>query len=281
MSTAPEPILELRHASLMRGHTRVLHDLNLTVTRGGHLAIVGPNGAGKSSLIRLLTLEDYPLATSSGEPPLRLFGRARWDLAELRSRMGIVTADVHDRFTEGPWVAQVPAIEAVLSGFFASRGVFDHHTVTDPMRVMAHDALSRMRAAHLAGARLDRLSTGEVRRILIARALVRTPELLVLDEPTTGLDIVARHRFMELVRDVARQGTTILLVTQHIDEIFPEITRVVLLKDGRIIDDGPSERVLQGPGVAAAFDGPVQVTREDGYFYARPAPSFDAPPVAR
>lgn len=267
----PFPILELRHASVMRGHARVLHDLTLTIARGEHTAIVGPNGAGKSSLIRLLTLDDYPLAGTTDEPPLRLFGRTRWDATEMRSRMGVVSADLHDRFTRGPWVSQVPALDAVLSGLFASRGVFAHHEVTEPMREAARQALSRVGALHLAEARLDTLSTGQARRVLIARALVRTPDLLMLDEPSTGLDVVARHRFVEHVRHIAGSGTTILLVTQHIDEIFPEVGRVILLKAGRIIDDGPSARVLQGPALADAFDGPLRVAHEDGYYYARPA----------
>ena len=272
MTTGP-PILELRHASVVRGHARVLDHLTLTVHRGEHVAIVGPNGAGKSSLIRLLTLEDYPLATDGEDPPLRLFGQVRWDAAELRSRMGIVSADVHDRFTEGPWVGQVPGIEVVLSGFFASRGVFHHHDVTEAMREQARDALIQVGALHLATARLDRLSTGEARRVLIARALVRAPEALVLDEPTTGLDVLARHRFMEQVRQVARGGTTVLLVTQHIDEIFPEVRRVIVLREGRVIDDGPKDKVLRGAALRLAFGGPLRVTCEDGYYYLRPAPA--------
>lgn len=271
------PILELRNASLAREHAHVLHDLTFTIHRGEHVAIVGPNGAGKSSLIRMLTLEAYPLATASDEPPLRLFGRVRWDATELRARMGVVSADVHERFTGGPWVSQVPAIEVVLSGFFASRGVFDHHEVTEQMREQAREALARVGAMHLAASRLDRLSTGEARRVLIARALVRTPDLLVLDEPTTGLDIVARHRFMEHVRQVARVGTTVLLVTQHVDEIIPEIGRVIVLKEGRIIDDGPTARVLLGPALPAAFDGPIRVTCEEGYYYVRPGPLRPVP----
>jgi iron complex transport system ATP-binding protein len=270
--TPVPPVLELCHASVMRGQARVLDNLSLVVRAGEHVAIVGPNGAGKSSLIRLLTLEDYPLATE-GEPPLRLFGRVRWDAAELRSRMGIVSADLHDRFTEGPWVGQVPGIDVVLSGFFASRGVFAHLDVTEAMREQARDALIRVGALHLAAARLDRLSTGEARRVLIARALVRTPDALVLDEPTTGLDVVARHRFMEQVRRVAREGTTALLVTQHIDEIFPEIHRVIVLREGRIIDDGPKDEVLRGAALPRAFGGPLRVTCEDGYYYVRPGPT--------
>jgi len=265
------PILELRGASVVRGQARVLDRLTLSVHRGEHVAIVGPNGAGKSSLIRLLTLEDYPLATDD-EPPLRLFGQTRWDAAALRSRIGIVSAAVHDRFTDGPWVSQVPGLDVVLSGFFASRGVFAHHEVTEAMRERARDALIRVGALHLATARLDRLSTGEARRVLIARALVRTPDALVLDEPTTGLDVVARHRFMEQVRQVAREHTTVMLVTQHIDEIFPEIRRVVVLREGRIIADGPKDEVLRGAGLAAAFGGPIRITHEDGYYYVRPGP---------
>lgn len=264
------PFLELRRATVVRGRSTVLHDISLTVRQGEHVAIVGPNGAGKSSLIRLLTLEDYPRAQD--EAPLRLFGRARWDAGELRARMGIVSADVHDRFTDGPWVGQVPGLDVVLSGFFASRGVFAHHQVTDAMRAQAHDALVRVGAAHLAGSRLDHLSTGEVRRVLIARALVRTPQVLVLDEPTTGLDVLARHRFMEQVRSIARAGTTVLLVTQHIDEIFPEVGRVVVLKEGRVIADGAKDVVLTGEAPARAFGGPLRVACEDGYYYMRPAP---------
>ena len=273
MDTASPPILELRHASVVRGHARVLDRLTLTIHRGEHVAIVGPNGAGKSSLIRLLTLEDYPLATDGEEPPLRLFGRVRWDAAELRARMGIVSADVHERFTDGPWVGQVPGIDVVLSGFFASRGVFQHHEVSEQMREQARDALIRVGGLHLAASRLDRLSTGEARRVLIARALVRTPEALVLDEPTTGLDVVARHRFMERVRHVAREGTTVLLVTQHIDEIFPEIRRVIVLNEGRIIDDGPKDKVLRGVALPLAFGGSLRVICEDGYYYVRPGPA--------
>ena len=140
------------------------------------------------------------------------------------------------------------------------------------MRERARDALIRTGALHLATARLDRLSTGEARRVLIARALVHAPEALVLDEPTTGLDVVARHRFMEQVRQVAREGTTVLLVTQHIDEIFPEVRRVIVLAEGRLIGDGPKDKVLRGPALAAAFGGPLRVTCEEGYYYVRPGP---------
>jgi iron complex transport system ATP-binding protein len=268
MSSAP--LLELCNATLVRGDAAVLHGVTLRIDQGEHTAIVGPNGAGKSSLIRLLTADSYPLAAEGGPPPVRVFGRDRWDVSELRMKMGIVSPELHNRFTAGTWVWRVPGREAVLSGFFASHALFEHHTVTPDMERMADAALARVGATHLAAKRLDHMSTGEARRVLIARALITRPEALILDEPTAGLDVVARHRFMEQVRDIARAGTTIVLVTQHIDEIFPEIGRVVLLQQGRIADDGPTERVIRGRTLEEVFGAPLVVEESGGYFHVRP-----------
>jgi len=113
------------------------------------------------------------------------------------------------------------------------------------------------------------MSTGEARRVLIARALVHNPRALVLDEPTRGLDLIARHRFMERVRTVAREGTTIVLVTHYIDEIIPEIDRVVLLKRGRVAVDAAKAEALAAPRLTDVFDAPIAVERADGYYYAR------------
>ena len=148
-------------------------------------------------------------------------------------------------------------LDAVVSGFFATHGIFGHQRVTDAMRRQGREALERVDAARLAGATLDTMSTGEVRRVLIARALVHQPSALVLDEPTRGLDLVSRHHFMERVRAVARQGTTILLVTHHVDEIIPEIARVILLRGGRIVCDGAKADVLTATNLSHAFDAPV------------------------
>jgi iron complex transport system ATP-binding protein len=265
-----QPLLQLSNAVLFRGDVRVLEGLTLTIAQGEHTAIVGPNGAGKSSLIRLLTVDSYPLAPEDGVPPVRIFGRDRWDVSELRSRLGIVSPDLHTTFTGGTWVGKVSGHEAVLSGFFASQALFEHHVVTPEMERLAGEALARVDASHLASKRLNRMSTGEARRVLIARALVTIPAALVLDEPTMGLDVVARHRFMERVRDIARGGTTIILVTQHIDEIFPEIGRVVLLERGRIAADGPKAEVIRGSRLGEVFGAPLVVDEVGGYFHVRP-----------
>jgi len=265
---ATAPLVELRDATVVLGGARVLDRLTLTIPAGEHTAILGPNGAGKSTLVKLLTLQQYPLVEED-DVPIRVFGRDRWDVFELRAQLGIVSADLHDRFVQGNANGVVTAIDAVTSGFFASYGIFAHQHVTGPMCQAARDALGRLGVAHLAQTPLATMSTGEARRVLIARALVHDPRALVLDEPTRGLDLVARHRFMERVRTIARDGTTILLVTHYVDEIIPEIDRVVLMKRGRVAFDAPKADALQPVRLSDAFDAPVVVERVDGYYYAR------------
>ena len=134
------------------------------------------------------------------------------------------------------------------------------------MREAARQALERVEALHLAGKTLNEMSTGEARRVLIARALVNRPRALVLDEPTTGLDVVARHRFLESVRRLAREGTTVILITHHVEEIIPEIERVVLLDRGRVAAAGAKEDMLSPVLLSEIFGAPVAVSRANGYF---------------
>jgi iron complex transport system ATP-binding protein len=265
-----DPIIELRNATFIRGRTRVFENLTLSVARGQHTAVLGPNGAGKSSLIRMLTLEDRPRANSD-VPALRLFGRSSWDLSELRSRLGVVTGDLDAGFGLGTSGGRVCGLDVALSGLLGSHGVFSHHDVTNGMRARAAEALARVGASHLAARPLNELSAGERRRTLIARALINTPEALVLDEPTAGLDPVARHRFMESVRRLAQEGTTLIVVTHHIDEIIPEIGRVVLLRAGQVVFDGPTDAALTAERLGEVFGGPVVVQYTGGYYHIRPA----------
>jgi iron complex transport system ATP-binding protein len=267
------PVLELSNATVLRGDQQVavLHSLTLTIQEGEHTAILGPNGAGKSALVRVLTHEDRPLVPAAGEPPpVRVFGSDNWDVFDLRSQLGLVSADLHHRFVFGSNEGRIRAENAVLSGFFATQGILRYGTITNDMRERAADALARMGASHLARRFMDEMSSGEARRVLLARALVTGPRALVLDEPTTGLDLVARHGFMEQVRRIAREGTTLILITHHTEEIIPEIQRVILLRGGRIVASGPKPEVLNPEELSALFDAPVAVDQEEGYYYARP-----------
>jgi iron complex transport system ATP-binding protein len=266
MTNVDPPLLEIDDASVVLGGRRILDGLTLTIRAGEHTAILGPNGAGKSTLMKLLTLQVYPFASGNGTPPVRVFGRERWDVFDLRARLGIVSTDLHDRFVHGNAMGVITGHDAVLSGFFASQGLFSHARVTDAMQQQAIEALESVDAAHLAEATLDRMSTGEARRVLIARALVHKPMALVLDEPTRGLDLVAQHQFMERLREVARRGTTIILVTHRADEIIPEIDRVILLSRGRVAYDGCKSTVLTAGNLSTVFDASLTVERANGYY---------------
>ena len=265
-----EPILELSDATVVKDGRRVLDGVSLTIRDGEHTAIVGPNGAGKSILVSLLTLEQRPLAPTNGTPPVRIFGRHDWDLFELRSQLGIVSSGLHHFFVSGNSEGSITAEAAVLSAFLNSYGILRYGTVTDLMRERTAAALDAAGASHLAGRTLDEMSSGEARRVLLARALATSPRALVLDEPTTGLDLVARHSFMETVRRLALAGTTIVLITHHIEEIVPEIARVVLLRDGRILSDGSRATNLTAQRLSELFAHPVVVESAGGYHYARP-----------
>lgn len=278
MESEPAPILELIDATVVKNDTRVLDGLTLTVRAGEHTAVMGPNGAGKSVLMQLLSYQDRPVPHADGSPSIRVLGFDLWNVFELRPRLGIVSADLHHRLVNGNSWGRIRVLEAVLSGLFGMHGLTPPDAVTARMRERARDALDRMEAAHLAGRFLDEMSTGEVRRVLVARALVTTPDALILDEPSTGLDLTARHRLTRLMNRVAETGTTLILVTHQVEEIVPAISQVVLLKKGRLFAAGPRDRVLTSVRLSDLFEMPVTLSKVGGYLQA--AVDGEAAPLA-
>lgn len=264
------PLLELRDATVMKDGRPVLDRLTLTIHEGEHAAILGPNGAGKSMLVGLLTHHERAVPHDDGTPPVRVFGDHRWDVTSLRTRLGIVSSSLHQRFVAGNSEGRISGEAAVLSAFFASHGILRYGLVSAEMRERTAAALTLVGAGHLAARHLHEMSGGEARRVMLARVLVTGPRVLVLDEPTTGLDLAARHEFMEHVRAVARAGTTLVLVTHHTEEIVPEIGRVLLLRDGRVAGDGPTAQMLTAEHLGALFGAAVTIDRVGGYVYARP-----------
>jgi iron complex transport system ATP-binding protein len=262
------PVLKLTDATVVKNGLPVLDRLSLTIWSGQHTAILGPNGAGKTTLINLLTSQDAPLA-GNGVPPLEVFGLSRWNIFELRPLIGVVSHDLHHRFVNGNSEGFIRGEDAVLSGMLATYGIVRSDEVTGTMRQRTREALERAGAAHLGKKPLNEMSTGEARRVLIARALVTDPRALVLDEPTVGLDVVARQRFLEQVSVIANAGTTIVLVTHHVEDIIPEIDHVVLLKGGRIARAGDKASMLTADNLSALFDAPVVIEQAAGRYFAR------------
>jgi iron complex transport system ATP-binding protein len=261
-------LLKINHATVIKNGNKVLNDLAFEIQEGEHTAILGPNGAGKSSLIRLISRQDYPLAHADGTPAVTILGRESWNVFELRPLLGIVSADVQFFYLTRTLTGRTRGLEAVLSGFFASFGLFQHQKISEAMRAQALTALRLMEAGHLAEKAVEQMSSGELRRIMIARSLAPNPRALVLDEPTTGLDLLAKYHFLETLRQIARLGKTIILVTHHVEEIFPEILRVILMRQGGILVDGNKSAVLTAPNLSAMFGAPVKVQGEQGYYSA-------------
>ncbi|MEP6473364.1 MAG: ATP-binding cassette domain-containing protein [Gemmatimonadota bacterium] len=267
MTDAP-PLLELDRATVVRNGTAIIDDLSLIIPSGQHTAILGPNGSGKSSLVKLVTQQLHPLAHADGRPPVRVLGRSDWNIFDLRPMLGIISADMHHRLVDPERGGLTSSLDAVVSGFFASEGLSVQRRPTELMWQRANAALATMEVAHLAERPLSSLSTGEARRVLIARALVTEPRALLLDEPTTGLDLVARRRFLDRLRKIAQSGTTVVLVTHHVDEILPEIGRIILLSHGRIAEDGSKATMLTPERLTAVFEAPVELREEDDYYSA-------------
>ena len=260
-----DELLTIDRASVMQGDRLVLDQLTLRLADGQHTAILGPNGSGKSTLVKLIARHLYPLAQRDGSGTVRIFGRDRWNVAELRSLLGIVSPAVQLDYTSD---SPVEVFDAVVSGFFAARGTSFNHQITDDMRARATEALRQVGATSLVGRNMVSLSTGEARRVLIARSLVHRPRALLLDEPCAGLDMASRRHFLESLRALARSSTTLLLVTHHVEEILPEIDNVVLLRDGRVFKQGDKSSTLTDSALSETFGMPVRVTTHGNYYAA-------------
>ena len=244
----------------MRGEQPALSNLSLRIDSGEHVCILGPNGCGKSTLIKTITRECYPLAREGSA--MRILGRERWDIFELRGHLGIVSPDLLASCS-----TDSTGRDVVLSGFFSSTRIFPHHHPEPEHVVRADEVLARLRIGHLADRPVMQMSSGEAKRTLIARALVHSPDTLLFDEPSNALDIAAQFQLRDTMRELARAGLAILLVTHHVGEIIPEMERMILLRDGEILGDGAKETVLTEGKLQELFRTEIRLHRSNGYFH--------------
>jgi len=261
-----EAIVELEHVHVARGANVVLHDVSLRIEAGEHLAILGPNGCGKSTLLKTITCECYPIARA--ESHVRIMGRERWNLTELKRRMGVVSAEL-----PGSHTLTTTGFDAILTGFFSSSTLWPNLTVTATMRERAEEIVELVWAGSLRDKPVGEMSAGQQRRVMIGRALAGTSlhgevQMLLLDEPSNALDLGAQRDLREMLRKLAQQGTAILLITHHIADILPEIDRIVMMKEGRIVGDGQKKELLTGEKLGELLGGEIHVNERDGWFNA-------------
>ncbi len=260
------PLVEIRNATIFRGTTQVFDRFDLTIEQGEHVAILGPNGAGKTTLIKALNRELYPRADE--DTVFRILGQATWNVWALRKQLGIVSAELQHRYRE-----QTTVQDVVLSGFLSSIGVHGiaGKAIEPAHRERAAALIADVGLEDLAARRFGSLSTGQQRLALLARALVHEPHTLILDEPTAGLDFAAGFDMQRRVRQLANDGVSLVVVTHHLDEIPPEIGRIVLIKAGEVIADGMPADVLTSERLSEAYGTGIEVISAGGRFFAIPA----------
>ena len=222
--------IELRNVSVVRDGKHILKHVDLELGYGENAVILGANGSGKTTLVKLLTGDYRPYYEEDGSASISLFGETSWNIFELRDRIGVVSMDLQSRFNSDTTVTEV-----ITSGYFGSMDVFRNHEVTPEMVKAVYNAAVRMGIDDLLDRRIDNLSLGEMRRTLIARALVSEPEMLILDEPMTGLDIVMKDAFRRMFDLLTSTGVCIVMITHELEDIPSCIDRVIMIKDGEKI----------------------------------------------
>ena len=258
-------LIDIHNATIWRGTTRVFDGLSLTIEQHERVAILGPNGSGKTTLLKTINRELYPVVADDAW--VKILGRDHWNVWELRRHIGIVSHDLQQRYR-----ATTTALEVVVSGYLSSIGVHGilADRISEEQIAAAREILEELGIADLGGTQLRSMSTGQQRRCLLGRALVHRPDTLILDEPTTGLDFAASFDYLAKIRSLARRGCNIVIVTHHLDDIPPEIERVIVLDRGRIAADGPKHEVLSADLLSRVYGVEICVTEIDGYYLAYP-----------
>lgn len=261
MNTNLKPaLLEFRNLRVMRGQKIALDDFSLRIGADEHVAILGPNGCGKSTLIKTITRECYPVARNGSA--MSILGQDSWDVFKLQASLGIVSNDLMLSCT-----GEASGRDVVLSGFFSSIAIYPNHTVGAQETALAESALAELKISHLADRPVSEMSSGEARRVLVARALVHKPRALLFDEPCNSLDLSAQQNVRHAMSTLAKAGTAIILVTHELADIVPEIQRVVLMSKGRVVADGSKEEILKVERLAELFGVNVEIARRDGHYH--------------
>lgn len=243
------------------GMTTVLENVNLKINEHENWVILGANGSGKSTLMKLFSHDLYP----NTKYPFKkeIFGKDRWDIFELKKYLGIITNDLHNQFANHSGAET--AYDVVLSGYHSSLGVFKHHDFTEKQYEKALSALEFLDILDIKDKKVSQMSTGQLRRCVIGRALVHEPKAFILDEPTTGLDIKARSSFIKVLRKLSRK-TPIILITHDIEEVFPEITHVALMYNKTTFKQGRKEEVLTSENLSEIFEINVNLQNENDIY---------------
>lgn len=253
--------LEMKGVSVVRDGKKILDSVDLSIDRNESVAVIGKNGSGKTTLIKLMRGEIRPYYDEVSPPIMKLYGEENWNIFEMRNRMGIVSMDLQNVFRPDTLVREV-----IASGFFGSMDIFRNMQVTKEMISLVYNSAVMMGIDDLLERRLEGLSLGEMRRTLIARALITDPKTLVMDEPMTGLDITMASKFRRMFDILINAGVSLVIVTHDLSDIPEKINRVILMKDGRIFADGKKQDILTSEMMSRLYDEPINVECDRGIY---------------
>ena len=253
-----QPWLELRNIEVWQNNRSLVDRLSLMLRLGESTTVLGPNGSGKSTLVKLIERRLHPVVKQDSW--LRLFGEELIPLQQLRQRIGVVNSELDERIP-----AQLTAHDVVLSGLFGSTRLGQHQQTSRDDHRAVQRRLEELNLIELESRQYCQLSDGEKRRLLIARAVIHRPEILILDEPARALDLRSCHQMLTMIQQLCRLGVTVVQVTHRIDTIVPEMKRVVLLKAGQVVDDGSPSEMLTSSRLSALFDTQLTVLDANGY----------------
>ena len=251
----------IEHASVRRDGKYILRDVSLHADMGEHIAIIGPNGAGKSTLIDVIARRTYPLALD--EYRSSILGEERWMIQELKMRISLVSPSQDEFFT-----SSYPAREIVASGLHSSLGFDFHHAVDDDDWIKADRELEKTGMLEKKDRTMNTLSTGEKRRVLLSRAAITAPDILLLDEASSDLDFPSRADLRNTIAGYATGDRTIVMVTHELSEILPSMNRIILMKNGAIAADGSKKDLLRSDILSDLYERKVTVAEKDGIFTA-------------
>ncbi len=254
-------VMELRNVSVIRDGNRILGPIDLDIFQGESVAILGPNGSGKTTLSRILSGEVFPYFDEVDPHLFRIFGKERCSRFDLLRHIGVVSMDLQSLFSPG-----ITVYEVVCSGLFSGLGIHPDRIVSDDIDSKVKSASKMMSIDDILDREVSKLSLGEMRRALIARAMVHEPDLLILDEPMTGLDIVMRSRFRSLLDTLIRNGVGLILITHDLSEIPSSVDRVVALKEGHILYDGSKKDVLTDDVMTELYGESIKVVEDNGAY---------------
>lgn len=259
-SLPAQPLLQLRDAVVRRQGKEILSVNELSLEAGQSVVLLGPNGAGKTTFVNLITREVQPLHRD--QPPVVFKGNPRIPLSEVQASLGMVSASMQEQIH-----VHLPSLDVVTGGLFDTLGIHRRFTVEDHHRARALEVMEELGIADLADRDIMTLSSGQARRVLIARALVNEPDALIMDEPCAGLDPEGMFFVRRTMRHLARSGCSIILVTHYLEDVIPEMDRIILIKEGVIYADGGKEEILTDEMMRGLFEIPVHVRRDGDYYH--------------